>query len=228
MPRVTVEHVKERGTFVGKVSRECGRAFGEGRELALLLLDLAEKRDVCDRRDQRDRKAGRRYQICGPCRCVLHCEYLPKGAFEALRRGCVVPLPPWVRWKNCAQKSPDFPGYDGDLERRRSDEYVRSYLGEALAELAARGALPPELRQRVDELVLRVGFADRATLPRTTSSVQRMIPSEEGAVASADAATVELADHAASVDAASAAAISMTVAAVLGRTRRGDSRAAAQ
>ncbi|MGA7095182.1 MAG: hypothetical protein WBX23_14260, partial [Candidatus Cybelea sp.] len=58
-------------------------------------------------------------------------------------------------------KISDFPGYDGELQRRLSDEYVRSYLGEALADLAARGVLPPELRERADDLILRVGFADQ-------------------------------------------------------------------
>ncbi len=60
-----------------------------------------------------------------------------------------------------------FPGYDGELERRLSDEYVRSYLGEALADLAARELLPPELRERVDEAILRVGFADQHAFAHT-------------------------------------------------------------
>ncbi len=108
-----------------------------------------------------------------------------------------------------------FPGYDGDLERRRSDEYVRSYLGEALAELAARGALPAELQQRVDELVLRVGFADPRDFASRHVIGAKNVADEGGDVASADAATVELADRAASVDAASASRYLDDVAAVL-------------
>ena len=149
MPRVTVEHVEERGTFVDKAARERARAFGKIRELTLLLLDLAEQRDICDRRNQRDRKAGRRYQICGPCRCVLHRAYLPKEAsrpFARTRRTSAVMEP----LEQLRAKIAGFPGYDGDLERRRSDEYVRSYLGEALADFAGRCTLPAELQARVD------------------------------------------------------------------------------
>ncbi|MGA9944377.1 MAG: hypothetical protein WBP75_04990, partial [Candidatus Cybelea sp.] len=89
-----------------------------------------------------------------------------------------------------------FPGYDGELERRLSDEYVRSYLGEALADLAARDVLPPELRERVDEAILRVGFATQhafAAHARGKPPDAR----DESAVAAADAATVALADRAA-------------------------------
>ena len=108
-----------------------------------------------------------------------------------------------------------FPGYDGDLERRRSDAYVRSYLGEALAELAARSALPAELQQKVDELVLRVGFADPRDFAVHHVVSAKDAADEGGGVASADAATVELADRAASVDAASASRYLDNVAAVL-------------
>jgi hypothetical protein len=97
-----------------------------------------------------------------------------------------------------------FPGYDGEPERRLSDEYVRAYLGEALADLAARGVLSPELRERADALVLRVEFADQ----RAFAAHHRANGSnsgDESAVATADAATVALADRAASLDAASAA-----------------------
>jgi hypothetical protein len=99
-----------------------------------------------------------------------------------------------------------FPGYDGDDARRLSDEYVRSYLGEALASLAARHVLPPELQQRLDELVLRVGFADpRVIMFRHTVTAEDGTD-DGGAVAAADAATVALGDRAASLEPASAAA----------------------
>ncbi|MFZ0031019.1 MAG: hypothetical protein WAK84_04010 [Candidatus Cybelea sp.] len=107
-----------------------------------------------------------------------------------------------------------FPGYDGELERRLSDEYVRSYLGEALADLAARDVLPPELRERVDEAILRVGFANQhafAAHARGKTPDAR----DESAVAAADAATVALADRAASLDAASAASYLDQVTATL-------------
>lgn len=97
-----------------------------------------------------------------------------------------------------------FPGYDEEIERRRSDEYVRSYLGEALADLSARCALPTELQRRVDELVLRVGFADQRSFASNRAFAGKG-SIDGGDVAVADAATIELADRAASLDAASAA-----------------------
>jgi hypothetical protein len=97
-----------------------------------------------------------------------------------------------------------FPGYDGELDRRLSDEYVRSYLGEALADLVARGVLSPELRERADEVILRVGFADQHAFAAHAAAKTRNW-GDESAVAAADAATVALADRAASLDAASAA-----------------------
>ncbi len=108
-----------------------------------------------------------------------------------------------------------FPGYDGDIERRHSDEYVRSYLGEALAELEARCELAPDVQQRLDELLLQVGFAD----PRDFAP-QHVIGSENGSsdggpVGMADAATVELADRAATLAAASVASYLDDVAALL-------------
>jgi hypothetical protein len=93
-----------------------------------------------------------------------------------------------------------FPGYDSDFERRRSDEFVRSYLGEALTEFAQRGDLTAEQQQRIADLLLRVGFAD----PRdfATHHIAGAIheANENDGVAAADAATVELADRAASLD----------------------------
>jgi hypothetical protein len=108
-----------------------------------------------------------------------------------------------------------FPGYDGDLERRRSDEYVRSYLGEALTEFAARSELTPELQQRVNELLLRVGFANPRDFAMHHVIAQRPGADDGGAVALADAATVELADRAASLDSATAPAYLDEVVAVL-------------
>jgi hypothetical protein len=107
-----------------------------------------------------------------------------------------------------------FPGYDDEFERRRSDAYVRSYLGEALADLIARNVLEPAQREQADGLLLRVGFADPHAF------VAHHVPgapdsTKEGAVAAADAATVTLADRASSIDAASAAAYLDDVTAAL-------------
>lgn len=100
-----------------------------------------------------------------------------------------------------------FPGYDGDLDRRRSDEFVRAYLGEALTELAARcGELTPELQQRVDALLLRMEFSDPKSfaMHRLVANMPA-ISSDGGEVAEEDVAAVELADRAPEVDAGSVA-----------------------
>lgn len=93
-----------------------------------------------------------------------------------------------------------FPGYDDDLDRRRSDEYVRAYLGEALAELETDcGSLPSELHERREALLLRIGFsAPRAFAAHNTGSA---VPPRhyDGDVAAEDLAIVELADRAASI-----------------------------
>ena len=116
--------------------------------------------------------------------------------FARARRtfGCMEPL------EELRAKIAEFPGYDGDIERRRSDEYVRSYLGESLANLAPRGAVPVELRQRVDDLVLRVGFANPADFGARRSVAAANEAHDVSALAAADAATVELADRAASIE----------------------------
>jgi hypothetical protein len=100
-----------------------------------------------------------------------------------------------------------FPGYDGDLHRRRSDEFVRSYLGEALTELVTRcGELPPELQKRVDSLLLRLEFADPKSfaMHRLVSNIPAST-GDGGEVADEDVAAVELADRAPAVDASSVA-----------------------
>jgi hypothetical protein len=116
-----------------------------------------------------------------------------------------------------------FPGYDGDLDRRRSDEFVRAYLGEALTELAARcEKLPPELQQRVDALLLRMEFADPKSfaMHRLVSNIPTS-SGDDGEVAGEDVAAVELADRATATDCGSVARYLDDVAAAL------DSREAA-
>jgi hypothetical protein len=99
-----------------------------------------------------------------------------------------------------------FPGYDGDLDRRRSDEFVRAYLGEALTELAARcGELPPEVQQRVDALLLRMEFADSKSFAMHRLASNVPASSAGGKVAEEDVAAVELADRASATDCGSVA-----------------------
>lgn len=113
-----------------------------------------------------------------------------------------------------------FPGYDGDLERRHSDEYIRSYLGEALTEFAARCTLTPELQARLDDLVLRLEFADPHDFAVRHNVAAKSVD-DGGAVAAADAAGVELADRAVTFEPGAIAQYMDEVAALL------DKRAAA-
>jgi hypothetical protein len=107
----------------------------------------------------------------------------------------------WLR-----EKISGFPGYDTHLARRHSDEYVRSYLGEALTGMAVRCPLSPEVQSRLDALVLRVAFADpKAFGLHDGAGVENPPHDDGGAVAVADAATVESADRAATIDCAAAA-----------------------
>jgi hypothetical protein len=91
-----------------------------------------------------------------------------------------------------------FPGYDGDLERRRSDEFVRSYLGEALADLEVRcSAVSPEVKQRIGALLLRVGFADqKAFANHHDAGGIHVVTDADASVAIADAAVIQVADQA--------------------------------
>jgi hypothetical protein len=108
-----------------------------------------------------------------------------------------------------------FPGYDTDLERRRSDEYVRSYLGEALTEFAQRSHLTPEQQQRIADLLLRVGFADPRDFAKQRIVAGKHGPEPSESVAAADESTVELADRAASLEPASTSAYLDDVVAAL-------------
>ncbi len=113
-----------------------------------------------------------------------------------------------------------FPGYADDLSRRRSDSYVRSYVGEALASLEARiGALDPQLQQRIDDLLFRVGFADSKSFTVHNGLAERAESKNDPAsvLAVEDVAAVDLADRAKDVDAAALAQFLDDVAASLDR-----------
>jgi hypothetical protein len=115
------------------------------------------------------------------------------------------------------QKIAEFPGYDDDVERRRSDEYVRSYLGEALTAFAERCTLSADLRTRLDELVLQVAFSDPRDFVNHHIVAPKGATDGGGAVAAADVEAVELADRAATLDCAAAAAYLDEVEALLAR-----------
>jgi hypothetical protein len=111
-----------------------------------------------------------------------------------------------------------FPGYEGDLDRRRSDEFVRSYLGEALAELSPRcGKLPSELQARLDQLLLRVGFSAPKAFAAHNSGLGIPSGTLDGEIAAEDVATIELADWARSTTADSLSGYLDEVTAALDR-----------
>jgi hypothetical protein len=87
-----------------------------------------------------------------------------------------------------------FPGYADEAARRHSDEYVRSYLGEALADLEVRCTdISPELKQSIGALLLRVGFADqKAFAIHHVNAGTHAVPSADS-IALVDAATVDVA-----------------------------------
>lgn len=97
-------------------------------------------------------------------------------------------------------KIPTFPGYADEDSRRLADELVRSYLGEALADLRIRlQSLPADPAEQLNGLILRTGFANQRSVRGYEEGAR-----DDGnfaAVAAADAAIVELADRAGSIDA---------------------------
>jgi hypothetical protein len=93
---------------------------------------------------------------------------------------------------------PDFPGYDDEESRMKSDELVRAYVGEALARLNSRH--PDYFAQRegeYEELLFRSGFANHAAFKSFEHA--RLSADQLEPIARNDAALLELADRAAAV-----------------------------
>jgi hypothetical protein len=85
-----------------------------------------------------------------------------------------------------------FPGYADDTSRERCDEFVRSYLGEALASAQSRLApLPTETESQLQNLLFRVGFTNQAAYQAYEEAARDR--TDFSAMAAADAAVVELA-----------------------------------
>ena len=96
----------------------------------------------------------------------------------------------------------DFPGYGDDVSRERSDEFVRSYVGERLADLQQRlQPLDAALGDRIEALVLRSAFVNQAAYKLYDDGNDRSTINVDGVV-TADAAAVAVADRASSIDAA--------------------------
>lgn len=97
-----------------------------------------------------------------------------------------------------------FPGYGDEDARRRSDELVRSYLGEALSGLQARlQPLDEAIERRLDDLIVRSAFANQAAYEAFEERARER--PQFDAIAAADARVVEAADAAAAVGTAGAA-----------------------
>jgi hypothetical protein len=96
---------------------------------------------------------------------------------------------------------PEFPGYGDDVAREQSDEYVRSYVGERIADLQERlQPLDGTLGERVGEMLLRTAFVNQAAYKLYEGNDRSAIDAD--AVTVADAAAVKVADRAPSIDAA--------------------------
>ncbi|HTX59189.1 MAG TPA: hypothetical protein VMH02_05875, partial [Verrucomicrobiae bacterium] len=92
-----------------------------------------------------------------------------------------------------------FPGYATDADRRRSDELVRAFLGEMLADLQERcKPADPAVAERLGDLIFRTGFTNVAAVRQFESA--RLDDAARDAIAAADVAAVNLADVAAGLD----------------------------
>lgn len=110
-------------------------------------------------------------------------------------------------------KIPNFPGYSTDDDRKVSDELVRSYLGERLAEMETHPGISDEARKSVGDLLLRTAFTNQIAY-KVYEEAARTNPDFD-AIAAADVATVQLADGASSVTAADVAQFAQQSARVL-------------
>lgn len=94
-------------------------------------------------------------------------------------------------------KIPDFSGYLNEGDRRRSDELVRSYVGEALAALQSRVA-PAGEDLRFEHVLLRAGFMNQIAFRAfeyATLDGERV-----RAISANDVRILDLADRAVSIE----------------------------
>jgi hypothetical protein len=97
-----------------------------------------------------------------------------------------------------------FPGYLDETDRRLSDELVRAYLGERLAQLKDRlSPLDTVLESRFDDLLMRTGFTNQQAFK--AFEYAKLDGVAVNGVATADATAIDTADRAASIDATAVA-----------------------
>ena len=112
-------------------------------------------------------------------------------------------------------KIADFPGYSDDVSRWRSDELVRSYLGEAIADLQQRlEPLDASLDSRAGDLLFRLGFANQAAYKNHEGAHATF---DLDAVLAADADAIERAGRAPAIDAQQLPAYFDEISAMLDR-----------
>jgi hypothetical protein len=93
-----------------------------------------------------------------------------------------------------------YAGYTNDVDRQRSDEQVRAYVGEALTGVRARLSPGGTASEALERLLLRCEFANQAVARAFDASD---VPAAEiAATAAADRELVALADRSREVDAA--------------------------
>jgi hypothetical protein len=117
-----------------------------------------------------------------------------------------------------------YAGYTNDVDRQRSDEQIRAYVGEALARVRARLRPAGAAREALERLLVRCEFADQA-VAHAFNAVD-VDADEIAATAAADRELVTLADRAGDVGAAELDAFLAQIGAALDRRWRGVSRAA--
>lgn len=109
-----------------------------------------------------------------------------------------------------------FPGYADETDRQRSDEMVRSFLGEAIADLEVR-LVPPEggVSQRIGDLLIRVGFTNQSAYKRYEDGARS--GADFAGMSASDEEIVELAGRAPSIDGANLSSYLDEIVAALDR-----------
>jgi hypothetical protein len=111
-----------------------------------------------------------------------------------------------------------YAGYTNDAQRRRSDEQIRAYVGEALARVRERLRPAGVASEALDRLLVRCEFADQH-VAHAFDAVS-VGADEIDATAAADRELVALADRADEVDAAELEAFLAQIGAALDRRWR--------
>ncbi len=96
------------------------------------------------------------------------------------------------------EKIPNFPGYGDEDARRLSDELVRAYAGELLANLQRRVEPPGNGADRLSKVLLRCEFANQVALKQYEHA--NLDPSKIEAVAMADLQMINIAEKSRNVD----------------------------